>query len=128
MRSYDPHKAPKPADWLELEALERVSLIRAYHRRRRVKLPNPTVHATIHSVVENQLALGEQTPVARTLERLQAEGLDRHEAVHAIGSVLAVRIWDLLRQPAAAHSDLEEEYYAELEKLSADSWRRGGPG
>jgi hypothetical protein len=41
-----------------------------------------------HVVVENQVALGEVMRVPETLERLLDEGLDRHEAVYAIGSVL----------------------------------------
>src|SRR5437016_9813537 len=60
-------------------------------------------------VVENQVALGDEIPVRRTLERLRAEGLDRHDAVHAAGSVLAKRIYDLLRS---------EEHTSELQSLT----------
>jgi hypothetical protein len=40
-----------------------------------------------HVVVENQVALGEATSVPEALDRLINEGLDRHDAVHAVGSV-----------------------------------------
>jgi hypothetical protein len=40
-----------------------------------------------HVIVENQAAQGLETPVRRTLARLQAEGLSRHDAVHAVGSI-----------------------------------------
>jgi hypothetical protein len=52
-----------------------------------VRLPNAQLHAVIHVVVENQLALGEEV-VVETLARLQREGLGRHDGVHAIGSFL----------------------------------------
>jgi hypothetical protein len=42
----------------------------------------------IHTVVENQLALEDQAIVRETLARMISEGLARHEAIHAIGSVL----------------------------------------
>ena len=32
--------------------------------------------------MENQAAVGDETPVGRVLKRLQSEGLDRHDAVH----------------------------------------------
>jgi hypothetical protein len=75
-------------DWLGTDEGERIELVSAYHRRQKIKLPNSQLHAVIHVVVENQLALGEET-VVNTLSRLQGEGLSRHDAIHAIGSVLA---------------------------------------
>jgi hypothetical protein len=45
-------------------------------------------HAANHVIVENQLAMGDATVVPATLARLMQEGLDRHDAIHAIGSVL----------------------------------------
>jgi len=54
-----------------------------------------------------------------------AEGLDRHDAVHAIGAVLAGYLHDLLRQPES-EPDPNPGYYAELEQLTAESWRRSG--
>ncbi len=44
-----------------------------------------------HVVVENQIALGDEIPVARNLHQLMAQGLDRHDAIHAIASVKAIR-------------------------------------
>jgi len=52
-------------------------------------LPDETLHASIHVIVENQAALGDDTPVAGAIERLMAEDIDRHEAIHAVGSVLS---------------------------------------
>jgi hypothetical protein len=73
-------------------------VVREYHRRRRIRLPNLDAHAVTHAIIENQLAEG-LAPAANALRRLVTEGLDRHEAVHALGSVLMEHIWDLTNKP-----------------------------
>jgi hypothetical protein len=62
-----------------------------------------------------------------------AEGLDRHEAVHAIGSVLAVHINELVRQADSATPparkpgrDVNAPYFSALQRLTADAWLRSG--
>ena len=52
--------------------LERVS---AYHRRNRIRLPNPRLHSTIHVIVENQIAAG-MAATRDALARLISEGPD----------------------------------------------------
>jgi hypothetical protein len=42
-------------------------------------------------IVENQIAEGYE-PTVRAIVRLTAGGLDRHEAVHAIGSIISAGI------------------------------------
>ena len=79
----------------------------------------------LHVIVENQVVLGDEIPVRRTLERLRAEGLDRHDAVHAVGSVVAKRIYELLKEGLPT-GDPNEPYWAELESLTAEGWRHGG--
>ncbi|MFL6936576.1 MAG: hypothetical protein ACJ8EJ_18200 [Xanthobacteraceae bacterium] len=128
MNEYDPFTSPEPEEWLALDEQERVDLVENYHRRKRIRLPSSTVHAIIHAVVENQIALGEQVPI-RTLQRLMSEGLDRHDAIHAIGSVLIVHLAELMRQVEAettSDADPNAPYYAELERLTAKSWRESG--
>jgi hypothetical protein len=122
MDRYDPLQAPEPAEWLDLDEQERIQLVRQYHKRARVKLPNVTVHALMHVIVENQCAMGDEIPVLRTLERLQAEGLDRHDAIHAVGWVLGNHMHDLLQQREVS-ADTNAPYYAALEELSAEAWR-----
>jgi hypothetical protein len=51
------------------------------------------------------------------------EGLDRHEAIHAIGSVLMGNILDL--QHGRLKGDLNQVYIRELAQLSAKKWRSG---
>ena len=120
---YDPLKPPDPKAWQALEEMEQIELVRAYHRKAGVRLPNPLLHATIHATVESQAALGDATPVQRTLERLQREGLDRHEAVHAVGSVLASYVHDVIRSPPSA-ADPNAGYYDQLGSLTAARWRQ----
>ncbi len=90
MNSYDPDTSPPPTDWLGTDEGERIELVASYHHQKEIKSPNLQLHAPIHVAVENQLALGEGV-VFGTLARLQSEGLNRHDALHAIGSVLAQR-------------------------------------
>lgn len=123
MKRYDPFKEIDPQEWLAIEEYERVHLVQAYHRRQRVKLPDEGFHALFHVVVENQLAMGGGIPARETLQRLMAEGLDRHEAIHALGSVLASQIHKTLQENRAVD---EAAYSRELNELTAESWRRSG--
>ena len=124
MDSYDPEAPPQSAAWLETDEGERIELVSAYHRRKKVHLPNRQLHAVIHVVVENQLALGEEV-VVETLARLQSEGLSRHDALHAIGSVLAADLYQLLQETSEATADVQRRYLERLKTLTAKNWRAG---
>src|SRR2546422_8554725 len=124
MNSYDPDKSRAAAKWLQLDEAERIELVSAYHRRKKVHLPNAQLHAVIHVVVENQLALGEDV-VVETLARLQREGLSRHDALHAIGSVLAGDVYELMQETSEATGDAYHRYLDRLKKLTAKDWHAG---
>jgi hypothetical protein len=125
MERYNPLEPPDPEEWISMDEMERIQLVEEYHRRARIRLPNAAAHALFHATVENQIALGDETPVKRTVERLMSEGLDRHDAIHAVGSALAGHIYDLLRQgDAVPQADPNPAYYAALDKLTAEAWRR----
>jgi Domain of unknown function (DUF1841) len=119
---YDPHEHVNPGAWLELDESERMQLVRRYHRRQRIRLPNETIHAVVHVIVENQVALGDAFPARAVLLRLMEEGLDRHEAAHAIGWVLSERLFAALREEGGA--DLNTQYVEKLNRLTAESWRK----
>src|SRR3984893_2385088 len=125
VRRYDPLEAPEPEEWLALDEAERIRLAERYHRRAHIRVPSIKAHAAMHVVVENQIALGDELPVRATLDRLVGEGLDRHEAMHAIGLVLAEYIYDLARAREPETQRIES-YYVALERLTADYWRRSG--
>ncbi len=124
MDQYDPEIAPDATEWLALDEGARLILVEAYHRDARIRLPKAArrLHATIHTVVENQLASNDE-PVVRALARLLKEGLSRHDAVHAIGSFVAEQIYDVLKlkdPPETARI----RYYAAIERLTAAEWRK----
>ena len=125
MEAYNPERGPEPESWLELDEQERILLIETWHRVARIKLPNLTAHAALHVIVENQIAL-DLEPVVRAMDRLRKQGLTRHDAIHAIGSVVAENLFGLLKadqnDDAAAS---QARYYAAVERLTAVSWRRG---
>jgi hypothetical protein len=121
VKRYDPDITPGPAAWLQLDEAERLEIVTAYHRRRHIQLPNAGLHAVIHVAVENQLAIGEGG-VARVMTRLQAEGLSRHDAIHAVGSILAEHLYDLMREGSNMRK-VYAGYLERLDKLTAASWR-----
>jgi hypothetical protein len=123
MQHYNPLEAPNPKEWLALDEQERMDLVQDYHRRASIQLPNEKLHATLHAIVEAQIALGDETPARRIALRLMDEGLDRHDAIHAIGMVLAEHIFDVLKT-AKSEQDPNTPYFAALERLTADHWRR----
>ena len=125
MESYDPEMSPTPTDWLHADEGERVELVTAYHRRLKIKLPNAQLHAVVHVVVENQVALGDET-VLRTFARLRREGLSRHDALHAIGSVLAEHLYELMQENREATDKPYGQYLEQLQRLTAESWRAAG--
>ena len=126
MNRYDPEVAPDSREWLALDEGERLVLVEDYHRDARISMPRRArrLHAAIHTIVENQLVLEDQTIVRATLQRLMEDGLTRHDAIHAVGSVLSEHIYDLLHMeslPAEGHAP----YYAALQQLTAENWRGG---
>lgn len=122
MNKYDPHDAPSPDEWNSLDETERLIRIESFHREAGIKLPNQRIHAAIHAAVENQVALEGETPVGETIGRLITEGLDRHDAVHAVGGVLAEHLHGLMTGQGTAAFQ-EKEYFEELRQLTAARWR-----
>ena len=66
--------------------------------------------------------MGDELPVRSALERLLGEGLDRHDAIHAIASVL---VSDMRRMMRQAKDFSLEKYCKQLNKLNAKAWRQG---
>ena len=127
VEEYDPLQSPDPAIWLDRDEDQRHALVLAYHLENEGDVfdldnddegPNTTLHATIQVVVENQLALGDET-VLITMDRLLRQGLDRHDALHAIGAVL----FEVIR--AERPQEDMRRYYRRLRKLTARRWRKG---
>lgn len=121
MERYDPDKNISPEEWMALDDGERQMPVEQYHRKKRIKLPNLQLHAVFHVAAENQIALGDEIPARKTLGRLLREGLTRHDAVHAIASVVSSHMFNLLKHGPTG-KDANADYYRQLEKLTAQSW------
>ena len=124
MEHYDPVRAPKPDEWLSLDEQERHLLVEQFHRKAKLKVPNLRLHAIFHVIVENQLAASDPPAVRVTLDRLMREGLSRHDAIHAIGSLAAEHVFDAMH-PERSRGDANAVYVAKLQKLSAANWGNG---
>jgi len=109
--------------WLALSEDERIVAALEYHENTGTELPDENMHALLHVIVENQVALGDTSPTEAVLHRLIDEKLDRHDAIHAIASVLVNHIHEALNSNDAAMSN--DDYYAALEDLTAEKWLRG---
>ena len=120
---YDAQESPYPEEWNALEEGERLAAIIEYHEYIGDDLPNVNLHAAFHAIVENQIAMDEDAPT-NTLHRLMREGLDRHDAVHAVGSVLSEQIFNMLSEGPPNGYDATR-YDRKLAKLTAKKWRKG---
>ena len=119
---YDLQKHIDVEAWQARDEFQRIESVLRYHQRNRIRLPNARLHAVIHSIVENQVALGDTHPVSAVLSRLMEEGLDRHDAVHAIGSVLCDQLFAAAKEEGGA--DINAQYQEQLNHLTAESWRK----
>ena len=109
---YDPYVSLDPGAWLSLDEGERVEAVSAYHARAGDLAPSPESHAAFHVIVENIVAEG-SCGAREKLQALMADGLDRHNAVHAIASACAAVCDEVL--------DLQLELTpAEAERLQAE--------
>jgi hypothetical protein len=123
---YDPFVPPDPAEWLALDEAERIALVSDYHESQELDSPNLGAHAAIHVAVENQIALGDELPAKERARQLMAQGLDRHETIHAIASVLVGHIQYLMRRGEMPAEDANARYNSALKRLNARKWRRSG--
>jgi hypothetical protein len=124
MKRYDPAEQPDPTEWLALDEQERLRLVEAYHRHARIRVPKVQLHATFHVIVENQVALGDELPVRRAVRRLMDEGLDRHDAIHAVGAVVTDQMFEIMRGKELSEEKAREAYNTAVERLTAESWRK----
>ncbi len=61
--------------------------------------------------------------IPETIAKLTRQGLDRHEAVHAIGAILSEDLFDMLKGNTKEFSS--KKYRRKLEELTANRWRKG---
>ncbi len=119
---YDASQAPDAGAWLAADEAERSTAVEQHHGRLtgHPETPRPAVHAAMHVIVENQLAADDPAQVAATLARLLAGGVSRHDAIHAIGSVMFL---EMNRMVGTKTKASEKALARALGKLRAEDWR-----
>ncbi len=120
--SYNADEQPAAARWLATDESLRIAAVESHHRGLpdHPDMPNHHLHAVMHVIVENQVAVDDLPEVRPTLKRLLDAGLARHEAVHAIGSVVAEALFKVMKE----HAEFDRAFAARsLAKLRADDWR-----
>ena len=116
---YDPEIAPDPDEWLASTEGERLDAVCRHHQTARHQVGIPQRHAAIHVTVENQLA-ERHRDAAEAMDRLLADGLRRHEALHAIVSVVAAKMFEILKSGQTHDPGV---YSRKLQELTAAAWR-----
>ena len=124
MEKYDPTNSINAPEWLELEEAEQIELVRDFHSELNLDMPIEalTMHSSIHVIVENQLAMRVDL-IPETIAKLTRQGLDRHEAIHAIGAIISEDIFDVIRGNIEEFSPAK--YRRKLEKITAKRWLKG---
>lgn len=118
---YDPMKPPLKSRWLALDESDRIAQVKKYHREKKVELPRFTLHATLHVIVENMLA--EEIPDAvETMRRLQSEGLNRHQALHAVATAVMYYLHDKLNAPPSQEIASSEECLRYIREMTVEKW------
>lgn len=119
LTKYDPERAPDAERWRAQNEMELIDIVQRYHKREQIPLVDPRAHAALHVMVENQVALGDRTPVADAVQRLMAEDMTRHDAIHAVGAVLDKHVFH-------AHSSgvpvSREAYYDDIRAITKERW------
>lgn len=121
METYNALRAPTPKKWLAHDESERTALVVAYHARKKVDVPNAELPAVIHTVVEHQVVAGLPATVRTTLARPVKEGLDRHDAAHAIGMLVCQQNFSVINTHQRYGA---ERSMRDLEILTVDSSRQ----
>jgi hypothetical protein len=120
--SYDPDRGPTPAAWLALPDDARMLEIASAHRRHSLgDEKKDRLHAVAHLLIENQLATNDPAVTRITLERLLSGGVWRHDAIHALSSVMMRFIVDAMQEKPFELSRYEDE----LAALEPRDWISG---
>lgn len=125
MDHYNPSKKIDSEAWLSIDESERLELVKDYHLNLEEEFAGEsiTAHCAMHVAVENQLAEDEVPKTNLTLQKLMRQGLDRHEAIHAIAAVLSGELFSLMNKDAGEFS--AKSYSRKLDKLTAKRWLKG---
>ena len=123
MKIYNPSIPPKSDVWLELDEQNRLDLINDFveNYEQDIEKEARDIHAAIHMIIENQLALRVEL-TTETYNRLKRQELDRHQIIHAIGAVISEDIFELMN---GNKENPFEGQKLRLKKLTAKRWKKG---
>ena len=127
--SYDPGKRVDPAWWNSLGSDERVHIAEAAHvvpGAWHFPIRDSRAHAIMHVVVENLVAQGDETPIYATLQKLARQGLERHDAIHALSTVFAEHARTIGGGRADSDTPPPEAQVKRAAAMTASSWRGQG--
>ena len=124
MNTYNPLFEQDKEEWLGASELDRLVAVREFHERSGEEFEEGAlmVHSSIHVIVENQLAEGVDL-IPETVAKLIRQGLNRHEAIHAIGAIISEDIYNIVRGKDIEFSP--KKYRKKLEKITAKRWSKG---
>jgi hypothetical protein len=126
MNTYNPLIEPNKDEWLESSEYDRIDAVREFHENSdddEFEEDNAlSIHSTLHVIVENQLAMGVDL-IPETIAKLTRQGLDRHEAIHAIGAIISEDIFHIMSGERTEFSP--KRYRKKLDKITAKRWRKG---
>ena len=122
MESYDPLIPPDPAEWEALDEDLRIVLVRKYHEQAGIEIPGMDLHATMHVVIEGQLADAGDSVIMANYARLMAGGLNRHEAIHAMAFEMTTTLHLAQKRPDA-NFNFMARYHGGLKRLKPRDWR-----
>ncbi|MEH6445561.1 MAG: hypothetical protein V7784_16825 [Oceanospirillaceae bacterium] len=115
MNKYDPEQPLNSNSWLSLSEDDRINLAMESHDSSDLFEQSLTLHASIHVVVENQLALNTEY-VPETLTALIKQGMSRHDAVHAIGAVVLEELLQVRENGESFNSKQYKKRFGDLIK------------
>jgi len=123
MKKYHASQTPGSDEWLELDESTRIDLVQHHHKTAGIDFQKGAeeLHAMIHVVVENQIAMGIDA-VSAAISKLLRQGLSRHEAIHAIGAIISEDIFEIVNSKQEFN---KSRYRRRLDKLTAKRWKKG---
>ncbi len=124
MDIYNPNEPIDSESWLALDEAIRIELVHDFHSELELDMTDValSLHSSIHVIVENQLAMKVDL-LPETIAKLIRQGLNRHEAIHAIGAIISTDIFDVLKGSSEKFSPIK--YRRKLEKITAKRWLKG---
>jgi len=105
-----------------MDELDRFALVESYHRNAGISQHEAARNLTRHRRKSGRAR--RSVPVRNTLEHQINERIDRHEAIHAVASVLIEFISDVVRG-SSAQFDPKRPVLHRAGRADGESWRKG---